>query len=179
MLWQAAHPGRVWSNWPAGTGIPVMDPVNMPWFAALDPALAWNALWMWNVALALLGGFVLGREVSAREEGGWIGAAVVGTSPFLHGMGVFGLTESWTVGWYALHVGAMYRHARTGDVRDSRRRGLARCGSTAWARWSRRRGSSRSSVPATPGTAPRRRPGRAGIRAGVMPRAAARTWSRC
>lgn len=116
MHWQAAHPDTVWANVPVGTPLPLMDPVNLPLFAAgfaVSPAFAWSLAWSVSVLLALVGGGVLGGEL-AGHRGARMGMVVLGAAPFLHGVGAFGLTEAWPLGWLALALAALHRWARTG-----------------------------------------------------------------
>jgi hypothetical protein len=117
MHWQAAHPGPAWSGWPEGTGLSLVDPVHQLWFRVgflVNPSFAWNLAWFALVGVALAAGFSLGRAVTHREEGGWVGMAALGTSPFLHGVWAFGLTEDAAIGWYALHLSALVAFRRTG-----------------------------------------------------------------
>lgn len=116
MHWQSAHPGSVWSNLPEGTGIPLMDPANLPIFALgflFGPAIAWTLALTFNSALSAIGGYLLGKELSGRQEGGWMGMAVLCGSPFLAGVGDFGLTEAWPLGWWAIHLAFLVRFHRT------------------------------------------------------------------
>ena len=107
----------VLANAPDGVGVPLMDLVNLPlWLMGwpLGPLLAWNLLIVANLVLALAGGWVLGGAVGGRT-GAWVGMAGLGTAPFLFGVVDFGISESWPVGWLALHLAALLRHARTGS----------------------------------------------------------------
>lgn len=103
------------ANAPAGWDVPLMDPPNLPWFALgwqISPAVAWNAVAVANVALACLGGWVLGKTVSNSRTGAFVGMAAVGWSPFLAGAIDFGVTEAYPLGFYALHVAMMERLRR-------------------------------------------------------------------
>lgn len=123
MFWMASRrvlgDGRALANAPEGIPIPLMDPINLPPFLALwplGPYLAWNAVLAWCALVALAGGALLAREV-AGEEAAPVGAVALVSAPFLAGVVDFGITESWTVGYFALHAGALLRHARTGETR--------------------------------------------------------------
>ena len=102
-------------NAPVGWEVPLMDPPNLAWFALgwqISPAVAWNAVAVANVALACLGGWVLGKTVSGSRSGAFVGMAAVGWSPFLSGVIDFGVTEAYPLGFYALHVAMMERLRR-------------------------------------------------------------------
>lgn len=120
MMWRATRrllgDARVLNNAPEGLGIPLMDPVNLPPFAALwglGPVLAWNGLLLWNVALAMFGGWLLGREV-AGPRAAPLAMIATGAAPFLAGVADFGITESWPLGWFAVHAALLMIYARTG-----------------------------------------------------------------
>lgn len=119
-MWvQALRSGGAYANWPEGTGLPLIDPIHLPIVALgllADPAVAWNVTWLADVALALLGGFAFGREATGREAGGQVGMAMLGGSAVLHGVGVFGVTEAWPIGWLALFAAAAWRTAATGSA---------------------------------------------------------------
>lgn len=123
MMWLAVRralgDGRVLVNAPEGMSIPLMDPVNLPAFLAfwpLGPTLAWAGLLAWNVGLAFVGGAALAREVAGPRAASF-GALATAAAPFLVGVVDFGITESWTVGWLALHVALLLRYARLGQAR--------------------------------------------------------------
>ncbi|MFT5685526.1 MAG: hypothetical protein ACI8RZ_006480 [Myxococcota bacterium] len=104
------------SNAPAGVPIPLMDPVNLPMFAALSifgPTVAYNGLALWSVILAMAGGYALSRQFTGRQ-GAVVGMASAGSAPFLLGVIDFGITESWTLGWMGLHAAALIAYSRTG-----------------------------------------------------------------
>ncbi len=118
--------GEALANVPEGIGVPLMDLVNWPvWMlgAPLGPALAWNLMMVFSVALALFGGWRLGREVGG-EAGAWVGMAGLGTAPFLAGVVDFGISESWPIGWLALHLALLLSHARSGRRLDALGAGL-------------------------------------------------------
>ncbi|MBM4391356.1 MAG: hypothetical protein FJ090_09560 [Deltaproteobacteria bacterium] len=101
-------------NYPAGWDVPLMDPPNLPIFALgwlVSPVVAYNGMVVANVLLAALGGWQLGHETGGRP-GAWVGMAAVAWSPFLSGVIDFGVSESWPLGWYALHLAAMLRLRR-------------------------------------------------------------------
>lgn len=130
MLWMsvrgAVGDGRILANAPDDVGIPLMDPVNLPAFLALWPAgptLAWAGLLVWNVLLAFVGGAALSREVAGPSAAPF-GALALASAPFLVGVADFGITESWTVGWLALHVALLLRYAREGGARHAVGAGL-------------------------------------------------------
>lgn len=114
----AGRPGP-WANWPEGWEPPLMDPVNLP-FALLGgvggPVLAFNLVVLANLALALGGGWALGRAVGG-ERGALVGMAALGGAPFFWGVVDFGLTEALGLGWLALHVAALERWGEHGRPR--------------------------------------------------------------
>lgn len=123
-------------NAPAGLTLPLMDPVNLPPLLALwwaGPGIAWTGLRIWNMALALAGGWLLCREV-AGPRGAVVGMVTLGAAPFLAGMHDFGITESWPAGWLAFHVAFLLRHARDGARRDAVLAGLC-LGAVALSGW--------------------------------------------
>lgn len=127
---------RTLANAPDGIPIPIMDPINVPVFLALWPAgpvLAWNGLLVFNLALALAGGALLAREV-AGPGAGLVGAVALGCAPFLAGVIDFGITESWPVGFFALHAACLLRHGRTGERRWAIGAGLS-LGAIALSGW--------------------------------------------
>ena len=114
MFW-ASRGGAV-ANAPDGLALPLMDPVNLPAYAlgaVGSPAAGWAALRVWNVALAMLGGAALSRCFVAGPAV-WVGAGALGVAPFLAGVMDFGITESWPIGWFALHAAALIACARHG-----------------------------------------------------------------
>jgi hypothetical protein len=103
-------------NMPEGLTLPLMDPVNLPIFAALlglGPLVAWQGMLLWNVLLAAIGGGVLGREL-AGEPGAAAGALCLATAAPLWGVIDFGITEAWPVGWLALHLALLIGLGRRG-----------------------------------------------------------------
>lgn len=120
MFWRATRrmlgDGRALVNAPDGLDIPLMDPVNLPVFAALwplGPFLAWNGLILANLLLAAAGGALLSREL-AGPGAAVVGAVALVSAPFLAGVVDFGISESWPLGLFALHAGCLLRHAREG-----------------------------------------------------------------
>lgn len=116
MFWRTLRDGA--ANAPDGVHLPLMDPVNLPAYAAgawVSPAAGWATMRVWNVALAFAGGAALSRCFVAGPAV-WVGATVLGTAPFLGAVMDFGITESWPVGWFALHVAALLQSARHGGV---------------------------------------------------------------
>jgi hypothetical protein len=104
------------ANAPDGVSIPLMDPVNLPVFTVLSvfgPVVAYNGLALWSVILAMAGGYALSRQF-AGVQGATVGMAVAGSAPFLLGVIDFGITESWTMGWFALHAAALIGYSRSG-----------------------------------------------------------------
>lgn len=116
MFWSSV--GGAPSNAPAPLGLPLMDPVNLPAYAVgalVSPAAGWAMMRLWNVVLAMAGGWALSRcFVSGPAV--WVGAGVLGTAPFLAGVMDFGITESWPLGWFALHAAALIACARHGGL---------------------------------------------------------------
>ena len=140
MMWLSVRmvlgDGRVLSNAPEDVSIPLMDPVNLPAFLGFWPAgpqVAWAGLIVWNAALAFLGGAMLAREVAGPRAAPF-GALALAASPFMLGVVDFGITESWTVGWLALHVTLLLRYARTGGARWAVGAGLC-LGAVALSGW--------------------------------------------
>lgn len=128
MLWRATQAAGVWENFPVGDARPLMDVVHLPLFALLapiDPASAYGALFVADVAIALLGGYLLAREAGADEDGALVGMVALGTAPFLGGALVFGLSEAWPIGAYALHGALLLRVARRGRAGDALLSGAA------------------------------------------------------
>ena len=116
MFWHALGSGR--ANLPAGVALPLMDPVNLPVFSVghwVSPSLGWAGMRLWNVALAFVGGAALAR-CFVRGPAVWVGSVVLGTAPFLSGVMDFGITESWPVGWFAIHMAALLGLARHGGI---------------------------------------------------------------
>ncbi len=116
MLWRAARGGGVVGNLPVGVDLPLMDPVNLPPYALgalVGPAVGWALLRAWNVGLAMAGGYALAR-CFAPARAAWVGMVALGVTPFLAGVMDFGITESWPLGWLALHAALLVQHARHG-----------------------------------------------------------------
>jgi len=116
MSWRAV--GGAAANAPVGVDLPLMDPVNLPPYALgawVSPGLGWALMRIWNLVLAMAGGAALSR-CFVRGPAVWVGAAVLGTAPFLSGAMDFGITESWPVGWFGLHAAALLGLARHGGV---------------------------------------------------------------
>lgn len=148
---QALHPGRLYGSWggevdnhfwmlwvgvqrltghagpfgnaPTGWEIPLMDPVNLPWWAAfawMKPEYGYTAVLWANLVLAGLGGgelaVALRRRVAPDRAGVafWGGALAAMASPPLLGFMDFGITEGWTVGWYGLHAAWLIRWGEPG-----------------------------------------------------------------
>lgn len=125
MFWRASQRllGRTEAlgNAPVGVAIPLMDPVNLPAYLAgawISPAVGWRCLASWNVGLAMLGSYLLARQWT-HPDGARVAMVAAGAAPFLGGVLDFGITESWTLGWFTLHAAALVAYGRTG------RRGLA------------------------------------------------------
>ncbi|MEL6343173.1 MAG: hypothetical protein AAFV53_08550 [Myxococcota bacterium] len=125
MFWRAArqlggHPGP-FANAPVGVDIPLMDPINLPLFVLgwpFGPVIAWNGMILASVGLSMLGGYALARQFVDTEPA-LVAIAVAGSAPFLLGVIDFGITESWTIGWFGLHAALMIQYARTGDKRSA------------------------------------------------------------
>lgn len=124
MFWVAAQglagrPGP-WANLPEPTELLLMDPANLPVYllgALVDPVVGWNLLAAFSVALALIGGFWLGREVGGPEAAAPTMVAL-GSAPFLAGVIDLGISEAWGLGWLALHAAFLLRLARLGRAGD-------------------------------------------------------------
>jgi len=122
MWWRAVaelsgHSGP-WANLPVGEPLPVMDPANLVFYlpgAMFDPVLGWNIAALLLVALSGVGAWALAVELGAGE-GAPVAVAAGACSPFLAGVLDFGITESWGVGWLALHTALLLRFGRTGRL---------------------------------------------------------------
>ncbi len=130
MFWRArlrllGHTAPV-ANLPVGVDIPLMDPVNLPAYAlgaVAGPAAGWRALVLANLALAMAGGHALARAF-VGPRAATVAMVAAGTAPFLAGVMDFGITESWPLGCFGLHLALLLRHARTGRPRDALLAGL-------------------------------------------------------
>ena len=125
MYWRAGESGAV-SNFPSGVPIPLMDPVNLPVYRAfswVNPALGYNAVWCFNLALAYGGAVFLARVLGVSRRASWVAGVACAFSPFLSGLGSFGITESWGIGWLGFHCGFLLRYGR--ERRDSDLAGAA------------------------------------------------------
>lgn len=125
MFWRALERlgGRTGAlaNAPLGLDLPLMDPVNLPWFAlgaGLGPEWGWRTMVWGNLALALGGGFVLARCFVGRRAA-TVGMVALGSAPVLGGLVDFGITEGWPLGWFALHLALLVRHGRSGRAQDA------------------------------------------------------------
>lgn len=120
------------ANAPAGWDLPLMDPPNLPFFALgwlYSPVAGHDAIAIGNVLLGALGGWRLGRAVERlhrrrRTAAPWVGMAAVAWSPFLGGAIEFGVTESWPLGWFALHVAEMVELRRRASLATAARAAL-------------------------------------------------------
>lgn len=130
-LWrafQATHPDRAWAMVPVGDPRPLVDPVHLPAFALGflgGPDFAWNLVAGLDTAVAFAGGAALGAVVGGRS-GALAGGAFLGGHAFLAGQQVFGLTESGTLGWFALGVAGAW-------IRDTRGLFAVTLGALGWA----------------------------------------------
>jgi hypothetical protein len=117
MFWRASQMGVV-SNVPVGVGLPLMDPVNLPIYFAFSwvhPALGFNAVWVFNLVLAFVGAFLLARALGVGRAAAFSAGVACACSPFLSGLGSFGLTESWTVGWLGIHIACLIHYGESGS----------------------------------------------------------------
>ncbi len=122
MAWFGGHADAPARDLPVGFDLPLMDPVNLLWWAPgalLGPVFAYNLAIVGNLALAALGGWVLARELTGSRAAALVGMVATAFSPFLGGVIEFGLSEAWPVGWLALHAALLLRYARTGALRDA------------------------------------------------------------
>ena len=123
-------------NAPDCLDLPLMDVVNLPaWLlgALISPTFGLYVVAVAAVAIGMVGGWVLGREV-AGAPGATVAMVATGCAPFLAGVIDFGITEAWPIGWLALHLGLALRTARTRRWSDALWAGLA-LGATALAGW--------------------------------------------
>jgi len=115
MFWRATQGGVV-SNVPVGVGLPLMDPINLPVFSAFSwvhPALGFNAVWLFNLVLAFAGAFSLARALGVGRAAAFSGGVACACSPFLSGLGSFGITESWAIGWLGIHIACLIRYVES------------------------------------------------------------------
>lgn len=121
MLWVALQqaldrPGP-WSNLPDGLDLPLMDPVNLPLYAAgawLDPTLGYNLVGFGNGLLAFFGAWALARALEVPPWGAVTAGVAAASAPFLAGATAFGITEALPVGWIGLFAAASLHAARSG-----------------------------------------------------------------
>ncbi|MEC7242757.1 MAG: hypothetical protein VXW32_16105 [Myxococcota bacterium] len=114
MFWRAGEAGVV-ANYPMGLPIPLMDPINLPIYRALawvHPALGYNAVWCFNLALAFTGAVFLARVMGVAHRASLVAGVACAFSPFLSGLGSFGITESWGIGWLGFHCGFLIRYGQ-------------------------------------------------------------------
>jgi MYXO-CTERM domain-containing protein len=107
-------------NYPAGSPLPLMDPVNLPLYllgAWIDPALGYNLVAFACGLLGVLAGYALCREWC--EPGpSFVGGLVAGCSPFLAGVMDFGITEAWPLYLLSLHLLFLRRLLVRGGLRN-------------------------------------------------------------
>lgn len=122
LLWRTGesllgHPGP-WNNLPDGDRLWLQDWIHVPWFVILpfQPTLAWNLTALGDAWLAAFGGWLLAREAGADRYAAYAGMISLGLAPFLGGVLAFGLSEAWTLGWWAIHAAFLLRTARTGSA---------------------------------------------------------------
>lgn len=134
MFWMSVQRLRdastAWSNFPEGIAIPLMDPVNLPFYllgAPVDPALGFNLAASFNILLGIGSGYLLCREWSGASAS-VVGAVTMGFSPFLAGVIDFGITEAWPLWLLSLHLTFLHRTCREGGWRSSLLSGLALAG---------------------------------------------------
>ena len=109
-------------NLPAGFDLPLMDPINLLWWAPgslFGGVFAYNLAVIGNLAVAALGGWMLAHELTGSRSAALVGMVATAFSPFLSGVIEFGITESWPVGWVAIHAALLLRYARTGSLRSA------------------------------------------------------------
>ncbi len=136
MFWRALRGERPLANLPDGVPLVLMDPVNLPAYAVgavAGPAAGWAAMRVANAALAIVGGTLLARCFVDGPAAAIGGVALV-SAPFLAGVMDFGITESWPIGWLALHAALLIRHAREGGWGTALGAGLA-LGAVALSGW--------------------------------------------
>ena len=117
--WRADAPMR---NLPVGFDLPLMDPVNLLWWvpgSVFGGVFAYNFAVLGNLAVAALGGWMLAKELTGSRPAALVGMVATAFSPFLSGVIEFGITESWPVGWVAIHAALLLRYARTGSLRSA------------------------------------------------------------
>ena len=120
MFWRAGVSGPV-ANYPVGLPIPLMDPVNLPVYRSLawvHPALGYNAVWCFNLGAAFWGALFLSRALGVSRMASVSAGVACAFSPFLSGLGSFGITESWGVGWLGFHLAFVLRYSESGRKRD-------------------------------------------------------------
>ena len=118
MFWRAGQ-GAVVSNYPVGVSFTLMDPVNWPvfaLFARLDPALGYNAVFVFNLCLAFLGASLLARSLGVSRGASFSAGVACCCSPFLAGLGSFGITEAWPIGWLGIHCALVLTWSKSGRL---------------------------------------------------------------
>jgi hypothetical protein len=109
MFWRSGQVGSV-SNFPTGVGLALMDPVNLPVYRAFSwghPAFAFNAVWVFNLIVAFVGAFSLARALGVGRAAAVSAGVGCAFSPFLSGLGSFGITEAWPIGWLGIHFACL------------------------------------------------------------------------
>ena len=127
MFWRALQGAGPVANAPDGISIPLMDPFNLLLFApgaALSPVAGWWTLRLGNLLLAFGGGYLLART-AASHRAALVGGAALASAPFLAGMLDFGITESWPVGLFSIHLWCLVRYAGVGRARHAIGAGLS------------------------------------------------------
>lgn len=121
MLWRAMTALQPpLENLPAGVKLPLMDPVNLLFYALpgrFNPVAGTTAVYLGNLLLAFAGGHALARALGASRAGALVAGLSAQTAPFLQGVAVFGITESLPVGWLGLHLAAVVHFEREGRGR--------------------------------------------------------------
>jgi hypothetical protein len=120
MFWRAGAEGPV-ANFPEGLSLSLMDPINLPVYRALawvHPALGFNAVFVFNLLLAFAGAFSLARALGVRPPAAFSAGVACAFSPFLSGLGSFGITEAWPIGWLGLHCAFLIRFSESGQKKQ-------------------------------------------------------------
>lgn len=108
-----------WLNWPAGMDLYPIEPLS-GLIAALTPGLGLvplaNLLVLLNLWATGVAGAWFGRQLSGRDEGGWVAGALLQGSAVAAGFVQLGVGELHHLWWMPLGLGWLVRARRTGST---------------------------------------------------------------
>ncbi|MCK6503214.1 hypothetical protein L6R53_07435 [Myxococcota bacterium] len=104
--------GRLW--FPDGLGALV----GAPLVPLLGPVVAWNAVVLFHLVLASVGGRRLARALGAEDRESWLGAALLCCSPYLLSEAHNGISEAMAVGPPVLALAATVTAMQSGRARS-------------------------------------------------------------